>query len=104
MSTSVFQMRIDDELRREASTIYEQLGIDLPTAIRIFLKRSVLVGGIPFGMTLPQRNYESDIAVRVLHKLSENAQRNGTADMTLDEINAEITASRMERTAKDHNV
>lgn len=104
MSTSVFQMRVDDELKREASTIYEQLGIDLPTAVRIFLKCSVLVGGIPFGMTLPHQNDESDSALQALYELSRNALQNGTADMTLDEINAEITASRADRTEQGNPV
>ena len=100
MSASVFQMRIDDELKREAAAIYEQLGIDLPTAVRIFLKRSVMVGGIPFGMTLPKQNREISSAVQALYELSAGAVQNGTADMTLDEINAEISTSRMERYAE----
>ncbi len=96
MATSLLQVRVDDELKAQAAAVYEELGIDLPTAIRIFLKRSVLVNGVPFGMTLPKKDVRSDRALRALQELSDNAQSNGTASMTLDEINAEIDAARAE--------
>ena len=52
MATSIVQFRIDDDLKAQATEIYEKLGLDLSTALRIFLKRSVAVKGIPFSMTL----------------------------------------------------
>ena len=52
MATSIVQFRIDDDLKTQATAIYEELGLDLSTALRIFLKRSVAVRGIPFSMTL----------------------------------------------------
>ena len=36
MATSVLQVRVDDELKAQAAAIYEDLGIDLSTAIRMF--------------------------------------------------------------------
>ena len=48
MSTSVMQVRVDDDLRAKAAAVYEELGIDLPTAIRMFLKRSVVVNEARF--------------------------------------------------------
>jgi len=52
MATSIVQFRIDDDLKTQATEIYEKLGLDRSTALRIFLKRSVAVRGIPFSMTL----------------------------------------------------
>lgn len=97
MATSVMQIRIDDELKSKAAAVYDDLGLDLPTAIRMFLKRSVAVGGVPFSMTLPKQEYRADRAVRAMQAISDEAQRNGTAEMTLEEINAEIAASRTAR-------
>jgi len=99
MSTSIVQFRIDDDLKTEATQVYERLGMDLSTALRIFLKRSVIENGIPFSMTLP-KEYNSAIALAALKELNDNAAKNGTADMTLDEINAEIAAYRKERKDK----
>ena len=35
MANGLLQLRIDDALRQEAAEIYSQLGLDLPTAIRM---------------------------------------------------------------------
>lgn len=100
MATSVMQVRVDDELKAKAAAVYEELGIDLPTAIRMFLKRSVVVNGVPFSMTLPKSEYRAERAVRAIQSLSDTARKNGTAEMTLDAINAEIAAARADRKAK----
>ena len=48
VATSIVQIRMDSALRDAASETFENLGLNLPTAIRIFLKKSVDVHGIPF--------------------------------------------------------
>lgn len=97
MASSLVQIRLDDELKSEACELYEALGIDLPTAVRMFIKRSVMVKGIPFSMTLPEETYKAERAVRAMKEISMEAKASGTADLTLDEINAEIDAVRQER-------
>ena len=39
---------LDPELKRSAQDLYADLGLDLSTAVTIFLKQSLRVGGIPF--------------------------------------------------------
>ena len=48
------QVRVDKKLKEEVSEIYEMLGLDLPTAIRMFLVRSKLERGLPFTTRLPK--------------------------------------------------
>ena len=55
--------------------------------------------GIPFRMTLPKEPYRADRGFRAIREISEASEKNGTADMSLDEINAEIEAVRKERAA-----
>ncbi|MBR7085868.1 MAG: type II toxin-antitoxin system RelB/DinJ family antitoxin [Oscillospiraceae bacterium] len=95
MSTSIVQFRIDDELKTQATEIYEELGLDLSTALRIFLKRSVAVRGIPFSMIL--NDEPKPDALSAMAKLQNSAEKNGTADLSLDEINAEIAEYRQEK-------
>ena len=52
MTNSLVQVRVDEQLKEEVTNLYEELGMDLSTAIRIFLKRSVQEKGIPFSMKL----------------------------------------------------
>lgn len=94
MASMLLQVRIDNDLKKQAAELYESLGIDLSTAIRMFLKRSIMVNGVPFSMTLPHTNKESSIGMNALQQLSMYAAQNGLSEMTLYEINAEITATR----------
>ena len=99
MATSLLQVRVDDSLKDEAAAVFESLGIDTSTAVRMFLKRSVMENGIPFRMTLPKSPYVAERGYRAMVEMSEDAKRSGVSDMTLEEINAEIEASRRERAA-----
>ena len=96
MANSLIQLRIDDKLKTEATDIFEKLGLDLSTAIRIFLTRSVEERGIPFTMKLDTERYKAEAAIRAMREISKTAETNGIADMTLDEVNAEINAARNE--------
>ena len=94
MATSLVQVRVDEDLKTQATEIYDKLGMDLSSAVRIFLKRSVMVNGVPFDMTLPRQEYKAEKAVSAMEKLSAEALNNGTSNMSLDEINKEIYAVR----------
>lgn len=97
MATSLLQVRVEDSLKNQAAVVFENLGIDTSTAVRMFLKRAVMENGIPFRMTLPKTPYAAERGYRAMVEMSESAEKNGLSDMTLDEINAEIDASRKER-------
>lgn len=97
MASSLVQIRLDDTLKTEATALYDRLGIDLPTAIRMFLKRSLLVNGVPFSMTLPVESGRASRAVRAMQEASAAAERAGVADMTPEEIDEEIRLAREEQ-------
>jgi DNA-damage-inducible protein J len=101
MSTSLLQVRVEDSLKEEANQIFEELGIDMSTAVRMFLKRSVMENGIPFKMTLPRNDYNAERGYRAMVEIEEASEKNGLSDMSLEEINEEINASRRERKVSD---
>ena len=59
MATTVLQVRMDEDLKNEASELFEKLGLDIPTAIRIFFKRAVTEKGIPFELREPTVVYDA---------------------------------------------
>lgn len=44
------QIRIADELRANADSILDEIGLDMPTAIRIYLNKIVQTRSIPFSL------------------------------------------------------
>ena len=97
MSSSVVQVRVDDVLRMQATSVAEQLGLDLPTAIRVFLTRMVADRAIPFRLALPQREVGASDAIDAMYEMGRISAGNGNSQMMLAEIDAEIAASRAER-------
>ena len=92
MANSLIQFRDDDTAKLQAIQILEQLGIDLPTYLRMCIARLNLERGIPFSMKLEDSTPAR--AIQAMQEASRIAESNGTADMTLDDINAEIAAAR----------
>ena len=97
MATSLIQVRVEESLKDEAAQVFEKLGIDTSTAGRMFLKRSIMENGIPFRMTLPKESYIAEKGYRAMVELNEESEKKGLSDMSLEEINAEIESSRLER-------
>ena len=94
---AIVQFEVDDDLKMKATLVYEKLGIDLPTALKMFMQRSVLENGIPFTMVLSKEPYDSSKALEALRKMRDISEANGNSEMTLDEINEEIRLARLER-------
>lgn len=47
---ATLQIRIDDTVKQQADTLFSSLGLDTPTAVRIFLNASIENAGIPFSV------------------------------------------------------
>ena len=90
----LIQFRADKTLKQEVADIYEQLGMDLPTVFRMFMKKSKQVRGLPFDAVLPETNKRDDYR-EAFNALREDGK--DVPEMSLDEINAEIKAARTER-------
>lgn len=88
---TLLQIRIDDNLKKQASEVFEKMGLDLSTAIRIFLKKSVLENGIPFDLKLQQTVNNFD---KSLKKANDISKANGNSEMSLEEINKIISETR----------
>mgnify|MGYP004443392825 FL=1 len=52
--SATLNLRINPTLKSDAEMILARLGIPMSTAVDMFLNQVVLVGGIPFSVTLPK--------------------------------------------------
>ena len=96
MANTLVQFRIDDILRQQANELCLKLGLDLSTYLRMSLTRLVQEQGVPFSLKLNTIPTSAD-AIAAMKRISAISQANGTSKMTLDEINAEISATRKRR-------
>ena len=101
--TTNLSIRMNRRLKEEADILYNELGMTLTTAITVFVKQSIRQRRIPFEVAL---DVDRDVyfprtnTMAAVERIRENATQNGTDEMTMDEINAEIIAARAERRAR----
>ena len=48
MATSTLQIRVDSDLRKDADELFAHAGLDMSSAIRLFLRQSVIRRRLPF--------------------------------------------------------
>lgn len=92
MANALVQFRADESEKIAAIQICEKLGMNLPAYLRMCISRLVQEQGIPFSMKLASEEVNPGIAA--MKRASLIAAERGIADMTLDEINAEIKEAR----------
>ena len=92
MANSLIQFRTEEASRIKAMAICERLGIDLQTYMRTCISRLIQENGIPFSMKLEPKPESKGL--QAMKEASRIAAENGIADLSLDEINAEIAAAR----------
>lgn len=61
--TTNFTVRMDSEIKKECEALYGELGLNLTTAINIFLRKSLRAGGFPFDVRIEQPNAETIAAM-----------------------------------------
>ena len=59
MATSPTQIRIDTTVKEEANVLFSRLGLDMSSAVNIFLRQCLLRGGLPFSVEVPKYNEET---------------------------------------------
>ena len=97
---AIVQFRVADAVKKDATEVYEKLGLDLSSAIRMFLVRSVEVKGIPFSTVLSAEPFKATEAVKIMDEIGEKMKELGLDQMTMDEIDEEIRLARAERKKK----
>lgn len=81
MSTTPTQIRIDSGIKRKASVLFEGLGLDMSSAVNLFLHQCVLRGGLPFAVEMPQYNPETLEAMAEAKRISKDPNVPAFIDM-----------------------
>ena len=63
---------MDSDIKKQCETLYGELGINLTTAINVFLRQSLRVGDFPFGVRLEQPNKETIAAMLEAERIAHD--------------------------------
>ena len=63
---------IDSETKRQAQALFSELGLDLSTAVNLFLRQAVRERGIPFVISAEVPNAETQAAIREVRQMCKS--------------------------------
>lgn len=51
MAETVMTFHTDNRIKKQAVAVFKRLGLDIDTAINLFLRKSIVADGMPFSVT-----------------------------------------------------
>lgn len=90
--TANINVRIDPETKSSAEELFSSFGITITDAINIFLRKSIMEGGLPFEMKQPRYNVETEAAMneaRAILRGQIKTKRYPDAHTLFQELDAE---------------
>ena len=81
MATTPTQVRIDADIKREATALFANLGLDMSGAVNLFLHQCVLRGGLPFAVEVPQYGEKTLSAMAEARRISHDPDVKGYNSM-----------------------
>lgn len=72
-NTTNFSVRMDSDIKRQCENLYNELGMNLTTAINVFLRQSLRVGGFPFDVKLDHPNRETIATMLEAERIAHDA-------------------------------
>ena len=84
MSNTSMNIRMDGEVKRQAQELFAQFGLDMTTAVNMFLRQSIRQQGIPFALQLDP--FYSEANQERLLRAAERMEKTGGTVHELIEV------------------
>lgn len=84
-------IRMNREIKQEAQEIFAALGMDMTTAINVFLRQAIYYRGFPFDVRMETPNEETKAALEEVEQMKK-APSIGKAYTDVDEMMKELLA------------
>ena len=81
MATAPTQIRIDADIKKQATDLFDELGLDMSGAVNLFLHQCVLRGGLPFKVELPRYSQSTLDAMEEARRISRDPDGRGYDSM-----------------------
>ena len=95
MRQTATTIRLDADLKAEFDKLCEEFGMSANTAFNIYVKTVVRQRRIPFQIETDSIDEVTERGRRAFWEIRRMAAENGTAGMSLEEINEEIRLARL---------
>ena len=80
-NTTNISIRIDNELKKQADALFEELGMNITTAFNIFVRQTLREGRIPFDISINNPNKKTVAAMLEAERIAKDPSVKGYTDM-----------------------
>ena len=77
MATTNLNIRTDKEVKEQADRIFSELGLNMTTAINVFLRTTIRMNGLPFELKLDVPNATTAAAIEEGKKIATDKKVKG---------------------------
>lgn len=88
--TTNLNIRTDKEIKEQAEQIFSELGLNMTTAINMFLRSTIRENGIPFALKLDVPNEVTVAAIEEGRRIADDSRVKGYTN--IDELRAALEA------------
>lgn len=88
-SDTSMTIRMNRDVKQEAQQIFSSLGVDMTTAINIFLRQAIYHNGFPFDVKLEVPNLETRKAIENTEKGIGMSRAFSSVSELMEELNAD---------------
>ena len=81
MATAPTQIRIDSDIKKQATALFKDLGLDMSGAVNLFLHQCILRGGLPFAVEMPLYSQRTLDAMEEARRISHDPDIRGYSSM-----------------------
>ena len=102
MSSVNITIRVEEETKRQFDAFCESVGMNVATAIHLYIKAVLRTREIPFVISdIASQDKKTDFIIELAREallgMQKSAAESGLSEMTMDEIDEEIAAYRREK-------
>lgn len=94
MAQTSMTFRVDESLKKKFDALCDEFGLTSTAALTVFMKAVVRERRIPFQIQVDPIDEVMERGRKAFYEMRRIAQENGTAGMSLEEINEEIRLAR----------
>lgn len=82
MATTNLNIRTDKEIKEQAEQIFSDLGLNMTTAVNMFLRSTIRENGIPFDLKLEVPNEVTTAAIEEGRRIASDPNVKGYTDIS----------------------
>jgi DNA-damage-inducible protein J len=86
---TTLNVRVDENVKKQANELFSDLGLDMSTAINMFLRQAIMRNGLPFDVAREVPNKETHAALKEVEDMIAHPEKYKSYS-NLDELWADL--------------